>query len=35
VYRKITNLEFPDTSGYEDDFKGVLQFEEDLLEEKL
>jgi hypothetical protein len=31
VWRKIMNLDFPDTSNYESSYKGVEQFEEDLL----
>ena len=33
VWRKITALELPDISGYSADYKGMLQFEEDLLTE--
>ena len=33
VWRKITTLELPDISGYSADYKGMLQFEEDLLTE--
>jgi len=33
VWRKITALELPDISGYSADYKGMLQFEEDLLAE--
>ena len=33
VWRKITTLELPDISGYSADYKGMLQFEEDLLAE--
>ena len=33
VWRKITTLELPDISGYSADYKGILQFEEDLLTE--
>lgn len=33
VWRKITMLELPDISGYSADYKGMLQFEEDLLTE--
>mgnify|MGYP000934063995 CR=1 FL=1 len=33
VWRKITTLELPDVSGYSADYKGMLQFEEDLLAE--
>jgi DNA helicase-2/ATP-dependent DNA helicase PcrA len=32
VYKKITTLDFPDTEKYEKNFKGILAFEEDLLE---
>ncbi len=31
VYNMIVNLDFPDTSGYSPDAKGVIEFEEDLL----
>jgi DNA helicase-2/ATP-dependent DNA helicase PcrA len=31
VYKKIINLDFPDTSKYSQDLKGIVQFEEDLL----
>ena len=31
VWRKITTLELPDVSGYSADYKGMVQFEEDLL----
>ena len=31
VYSKIMNLDFPDVSGYSQDLKGVLEFEEYLL----
>ena len=33
VWRKITALDLPDISGYSADYKGMLQFEEDLLTE--
>ena len=33
VWRKITALELPDISEYSADYKGMLQFEEDLLTE--
>ena len=33
VWRKITALELPDISGYSADYKGIVQFEEDLLTE--
>ena len=33
VWRKITTLELPDISGYSADYKGMVQFEEDLLTE--
>ena len=33
VWRKITTLELPDISGYPADYKGMVQFEEDLLTE--
>jgi DNA helicase-2/ATP-dependent DNA helicase PcrA len=35
VYNKVMNLDFPDISGYSQDYKGVLAFEKDLLEEKI
>lgn len=35
VYNKIMNLDFPDISGYSQDYKGVLAFEEDLLEGRI
>lgn len=31
VWRKITTLDLPDISGYSTDYKGMVQFEEDLL----
>jgi len=31
VWQKITTLELPDISGYSADYKGMVQFEEDLL----
>ena len=31
VWRKITTLDLPDISGYEQNYKGVVQFEEDLV----
>ena len=31
VWRKITTLDLPDVSGYSADYKGMLQFEKDLL----
>lgn len=31
VYKKIVSLDFPDTTKYPQNFKGVLEFEEDLL----
>ena len=31
VWRCITTLELPDISGYSADYKGMLQFEEDLM----
>ncbi|HYF97118.1 MAG TPA: ATP-dependent DNA helicase [Patescibacteria group bacterium] len=34
VYRKIINLDLPDTSKYSPDFEGAQQFETDLLEGK-
>ena len=33
VWRKITTLDLPDISGYSADYKGMVQFEEDLLTE--
>ena len=35
VYKKITALDFPDIGAYSKDFKGILQFEEDLLNGKI
>ncbi|MEX0672903.1 MAG: ATP-dependent DNA helicase [Candidatus Paceibacterota bacterium] len=35
VYRHIVNLDFPDVSEYSPDVKGVEQFEQDLIEEKI
>lgn len=32
VWKKIINLDMPDTSGYEQNIKGILAFEQDLLE---
>jgi hypothetical protein len=32
VYEKIMNLDFPDTSTYLSDLKGMIAFEDDLLE---
>ncbi len=32
VYKKITTLDFPDISKYGDTYKGLLQFEDDLIE---
>ena len=34
VWRKITTLELPDISGYSADYKGMVQFEKDLLTEE-
>ena len=31
VWQKVTTLELPDISGYSADYKGMVQFEEDLL----
>ncbi|AJA06795.1 hypothetical protein TM7x_01485 [Candidatus Nanosynbacter lyticus] len=31
IWRKITTLDLPDVSGYSADYKGMLQFENDLL----
>lgn len=33
VWHRIVNLDLPDTSSYEQNHKGILQFEEDLLSE--
>lgn len=35
IYKKITTLDFPDCEKYSKDIKGVLQFEEDLLNENI
>ena len=35
VYKKIINLDFSDISKYSKDLKGIEQFEEDLLEDKI
>ena len=35
VWRKITTLDLPDISGYSADYKGMLQFEKDLLTEEI
>jgi DNA helicase-2/ATP-dependent DNA helicase PcrA len=35
VYQKIQNLDFPNTSNYSEDLKGIKQFEEDLLLKKI
>jgi DNA helicase-2/ATP-dependent DNA helicase PcrA len=35
VYKKILNLDFPDVSVYSKDLKGILAFENDLLEGKV
>ena len=34
VWQKITTLELPDISGYSADYKGMVQFEQDLLTEE-
>ena len=34
VHTKITNLDFPDISKYPQTYKGILEFEEDLLNSK-
>jgi hypothetical protein len=33
VWNKITALDLPDTSDYEKNLKGILKFEQDLLNE--
>lgn len=35
VWEHIQNLTFPDTSGYEDSVKGIIQFENDLLDNNI
>lgn len=35
VWKRITTLSFPDTSGYSQDLKGILAFEQDLIDENL
>ncbi len=35
VYQKIKNLDFPDTETYSKDIKGILEFENDLLDGKV
>lgn len=35
VYNKIINLDFVDVSHYSQDYKGIMQFEEDLLNNKI
>ena len=35
VWRKITTLDLPDISGYSADYKGMVQFEKDLLTEEI
>ena len=35
VYEKIMDLDFPDISKYSQDLKGIEQFEEDLLEDRI
>jgi DNA helicase-2/ATP-dependent DNA helicase PcrA len=35
VYKKITTLDFPDISKYEQNIKGIMEFEDDLLEGKI
>ena len=34
VWRKITTLDLPDTSSYEPSYKGMMQFEEELLADR-
>jgi DNA helicase-2/ATP-dependent DNA helicase PcrA len=35
VYKKIQNLDFPDVSKYPSSFKGILEFEDDLINERI
>lgn len=35
VWEMITHLNFPDTSQYEQNYKGLLAFEQDILDEKI
>ncbi len=35
VYKKIMNLDFPNTNNYSQDLKGIQQFENDLIEGKI
>ncbi len=35
VWKKIVNLDFPDTSNYPEDFSGITQFQQDLLDSKI
>lgn len=35
VYKKIINAEFPDISNYSPDYKGIISFEDDLIEGKI
>ena len=35
VWKRIKTLDLPDTSGYTQDYKGVLAFEQDLIDESL
>ncbi len=35
IYKKIINLDFPDTNKYSKDLKGIKQFEEDLIKGKI
>lgn len=35
VYKHIQDLNFPDISGYPEGIDGVLQFEQDLIDNKI